>query len=201
MDSDQRIPPSYPNPVACEKTICKETKVKVPIKIKPSAEAGRITIECCNVEECSIDCCQSECYGEENISLVSSEDSPNTTCTLTVDLGLRLKIPVSIGATAEVGKPFINCGTTPILIPNDPPDGESCTTDCRSSLVNFLKQSKGNIISLGTEEGVIINGELKKLEDKIITLENGLLVPHSGKPTNFTNLTISLDSISFWISG
>lgn len=77
----------------CEKTGYQYADISFPVELKPDADIGKITVECCG--EPMVDCSERECAS-------SSE--------LIITQRVNIKIPVHFQVTACMGETYISCG-------------------------------------------------------------------------------------------
>lgn len=156
------------------RTYYQKAKLNVPVTIKSFARADDIQVHCCyEPDDCS--------------------------CSNTINLHICMKIPVNTGATVEVGQPFLHCEMPDCSEPQHPKD--SAISACNLALLDFLKNSTGNKISLGTLRGHMLRGRLVRLEGKMITLFNGLIIIPGCEPMKSSKITVCIDNIILWQKG
>lgn len=185
----------------CDQVVCQKAKVSVPMTIKPFVQAGRIIIKCCSIDCCHLDCCIVDpCCDQPYVCITPSPEIMEEQYTVTAYLDICLRVPIKMGATAEVGQPSICCATSPRE--DELPKVKAHLSQRQVALISFLNHSRNNDILLGTLEGYLIQGQVSRLEGLMVQLKNGLIIYPDKKRSKFSKkfakIMISLDKIIFF---
>lgn len=97
---------------ACPVNASHETTACVPVKIKPFANPGKVSMECCG--------CPTIKMGDDDCS-----GTLNGCCEFTVSQKMKIDIPITFGADISVGETYVKCGKT-----EGSADGDGCICSC-----------------------------------------------------------------------
>lgn len=97
---------------ACPVNASHETTACVPVKIKPFANPGKVSVECCGCPIIKIG--EAECCG-----------TLNGCCEFSISQKMKIDIPVTFGADIKVGETYVQCGRT-----EGESDGDGCICSC-----------------------------------------------------------------------
>lgn len=148
-----------------------KAKLNVPVTIRSFAQADNIQVH--------------YCYEPDDCG-----------CSNTVNLHICMKVPINTGAMVEVVQPFLHCEMPEYSKPQTQKD--SAMSVCNLASVDFLQNSMGSKISLGTLLGHMIQGRLIRLKGKTITLVNGEITIPGRQTMNFCKITVGITNAVFW---
>lgn len=96
MDNELKNLEDLRVPQTCPAMGYQELSVCVPVTVTPFAKTGKTKTTCCGSAVVDAD---DICPGTENGS-----------CTFTITQDICVSVPVTFGAHASAGNPFVNCG-------------------------------------------------------------------------------------------
>lgn len=98
-ESDEHFDPDFPpKKDTCPVVGYQSVSVCVPVDVKPFAHTGKTRVICCCDPIVTMDDSHSHCAGKKD-----------GTCHFTINQMLCIEVPITFGATIDVGDTFVDC--------------------------------------------------------------------------------------------